>query len=176
MPAGLHRRRGRRCPIPGAVSGAPAGRGAQRPHSPRIRLRQLPSEVEGFPPGDRAAVLTTTNGTRTVAAVASAPAVLIGCFLNAHACCQSALELSRRYSTDIGIVCAGEKGKFVLDDAFCAGYLVETLRLLAEKMVWKSPYPTPLRQPAGSINPTRTSWQPSRNPSAAGASKRSTAR
>ncbi|AFV10693.1 putative 2-phosphosulfolactate phosphatase ComB [Thermacetogenium phaeum DSM 12270] len=92
-----------------------------------------PSEVEGFPPGDRAAVLTTTNGTRTVAAVASAPAVLIGCFLNAHACCQSALELSRRYSTDIGIVCAGEKGKFVLDDAFCAGYLVETLRLLAEK-------------------------------------------
>lgn len=92
-----------------------------------------PYEVEGFPAGDKDAVLTTTNGTRTVAMVSSAPAVLIGCFLNARACCKSALELSRKHSTDIGIVCAGERGRFVLDDACCAGYLVETLRLLAEE-------------------------------------------
>jgi 2-phosphosulfolactate phosphatase len=90
-----------------------------------------PFELEGFAPNGRNAVLTTTNGTKAVAMVASAPAVLIGSFLNARACCQTALELANKHSTDIGIICAGEKGRFVLDDAYCTGYLVETLHLTA---------------------------------------------
>lgn len=90
-----------------------------------------PFELEGFTPNGRNAVLTTTNGTKAVATVASAPAVLIGSFLNAMTCCQKALELASKHSTNIGIICAGEKGRFVLDDAYCAGYLVETLHLTA---------------------------------------------
>ncbi|MGB4504401.1 MAG: 2-phosphosulfolactate phosphatase [Syntrophaceticus sp.] len=88
-----------------------------------------PFELEKFTPHGRNAVLTTTNGTKAVETVATAPAVLIGSFLNARACCQKALELANKHSTDIGIICAGEKGRFVLDDAYCAGYLVETLHL-----------------------------------------------
>lgn len=87
-----------------------------------------PFELEGFKSNGRNAVLTTTNGTKAVETVAAAPAVLIGSFLNARACCQKALELASKHNTDIGIICAGEKGRFVLDDAYCAGFLVETLQ------------------------------------------------
>ncbi|HHY16481.1 MAG TPA: 2-phosphosulfolactate phosphatase, partial [Firmicutes bacterium] len=90
-----------------------------------------PFELEEFAPEGKNAILTTTNGTKAVELVASAPAVLIGCFLNASAICRKALELAGKYSTGIGIVCAGRKGGFVLDDAFCAGYLVENLYLSA---------------------------------------------
>lgn len=91
-----------------------------------------PSELEGFKPEGREAVLTTTNGTKAVQQAAEAPEVLIGCFLNAGACCKKALELSDKYNTSINIICAGEKGRFVLDDAFCAGYLAADLRRLVE--------------------------------------------
>ena len=52
-----------------------------------------PFELEEFEPDGREAVLTTTNGTKAVQKVSAAPEVLIGCFLNAKACCRSALEL-----------------------------------------------------------------------------------
>ncbi len=91
-----------------------------------------PSELEGFVPDGRDAVLTTTNGTKAVQRVFAAPEVLVGCFLNAKACCVRALELAAEHDTDINIVCAGEKGRFVLDDAFCAGYLAAVLKEMAE--------------------------------------------
>ncbi len=78
-------------------------------------------------PTGKSAVLTTTNGTKAVEMVAVAPVVLIGCFLNANAVCKRAIELATRYNTDIGILCAGRKGRLALDDAFCAGYLVKNL-------------------------------------------------
>lgn len=90
-----------------------------------------PFELQRFTPDGRNAILTTTNGTKAVESVASAPAVLIGSFLNAKACCQTALKLAGKHHTDIGIICAGEKGGFVLDDAYCAGFLVKTLRQTA---------------------------------------------
>ena len=74
-----------------------------------------PFELQRFTPDGRNAILTTTNGTKAVESVASAPAVLIGSFLNAKACCQTALKLAGKHHTDIGIICAGEKGGFVLD-------------------------------------------------------------
>jgi 2-phosphosulfolactate phosphatase len=91
-----------------------------------------PFELEGFEPDGREAVLTTTNGTKAVQKVSAAPEVLIGCFLNAKACCMMALELSHRHDTGINIICAGEKGRFVLDDAFCTGYLVAVLAEMAD--------------------------------------------
>jgi len=91
-----------------------------------------PFELEEFEPDGRDAVLTTTNGTKAVQKVSAAPEVLIGCFLNARACCERALELSHKHDTDINIVCAGEKGRFVLDDAYCTGYLAEVLVEVAE--------------------------------------------
>ena len=79
----------------------------------------------------RTIVLTTSNGTAALRLVADAPGVLVGCFLNATACCQEALALAARHSADIGIVCAGRERRFALDDASCAGHLVQTMMEIA---------------------------------------------
>ena len=91
--------------------------------------------VEGFdvgasprefaqPPRARTLVLTTTNGTRTIlAAAARCELVLIGSLLNLSALANEA----RRAGGDVAIVCSGFKGAFALDDAYCAGRIVEAL-------------------------------------------------
>jgi len=87
-----------------------------------------PAEISKAQLAKKEAVLTTTNGTKAIARAAQkAAAVLVGCFLNASACCQKASELAKDYEAEINIICAGEKGKFALDDAFCAGYLIQNL-------------------------------------------------
>jgi 2-phosphosulfolactate phosphatase len=80
------------------------------------------AELEG-----RITVLATSNGTVVLRRLADAPAVLIGCLLNATACCRQALALAQRYDASLGIVCAGRDGSFVLDDGVCVGFLVETV-------------------------------------------------
>jgi 2-phosphosulfolactate phosphatase len=80
------------------------------------------------------AVLTTSNGTAALKRVAGANAVLVGALRNATACCEHALALARKHETDIGIACAGKWRRFVLDDAICAGVLVETLVDLAGRL------------------------------------------
>jgi 2-phosphosulfolactate phosphatase len=94
---------------------------------PGFDLGNSPSEVEALDVAGKEVVLTTTNGTRVVQRVARARAVLAGCFLNAKSCCERALALASQYRSSIGIVCAGERGRFVLDDALCAGFLVSTI-------------------------------------------------
>jgi 2-phosphosulfolactate phosphatase len=69
-------------------------------------------------------ILSTTNGTATIlAAAARCETVLVGSLLNLDAVCAAA----RAAGGDVAIVCAGYKGAFALDDAFCAGRLVATL-------------------------------------------------
>jgi 2-phosphosulfolactate phosphatase len=69
-------------------------------------------------------ILSTTNGTRTIlAAVARAGEVLLGSLLNLDALAAALRERGR----DVVIVCAGYKGSFALDDAYCAGRIVELL-------------------------------------------------
>ncbi len=72
-------------------------------------------------------VLATTNGTVVLRRLRHAPAVLIGCMLNATAVCEQALMLARRLDAGLGVVCAGRGGYFVLDDAVTAGVLVHTI-------------------------------------------------
>jgi len=72
-------------------------------------------------------VLTTSNGTAALQRVAGAKAVLVGALLNATACCEAALALAEMHQADMGVVCAGRDRRFVLDDAVCAGVLVEIL-------------------------------------------------
>ena len=72
----------------------------------------------------RTLVLTTTNGTRAILTAASrCDVVLIGSLLNLSAVAAAA----RREAGDVAIVCSGFKGSFALDDAYCAGRLVEVL-------------------------------------------------
>jgi 2-phosphosulfolactate phosphatase len=69
-------------------------------------------------------ILTTTNGTRAIVqAAARCELVLIGSLLNLEAVSSTARERGE----DAEIVCAGVLGGFALDDAYCAGRIVERL-------------------------------------------------
>ena len=82
-------------------------------NSPREFVRPLGEQV----------VLTTTNGTRAVVAAAAAcDAVLIGTLLNLDAVAGAAES-----AEEVTVVCAGVDGIFSLDDAYCAGRIVQAL-------------------------------------------------
>jgi phosphosulfolactate phosphohydrolase-like enzyme len=66
-------------------------------------------------------IYSTTNGTRAVVAAASAcKVVLLGSLLNLK-------SVAEAVDDDCVIVCAGFQGLFALDDAYCAGRIVELL-------------------------------------------------
>ncbi|MGB2953822.1 MAG: 2-phosphosulfolactate phosphatase [Gaiellaceae bacterium] len=69
-------------------------------------------------------VMTTTNGTRAIlTAVSHCRTVLLGSLLDLGAAATAAGEPRE----DVTIVCAGFQGRFAIDDAYCAGRLVELL-------------------------------------------------
>lgn len=72
---------------------------------------------------DRQIIMTTTNGTAAIQATATAFRTLIGSFINAGAVCRQA----KQYGKDVLIVCSGTNRVFSLEDALCAGLLVENL-------------------------------------------------
>ena len=86
-----------------------------------------PTEMAGLPLAGRPVVLATSNGTRALAALAAAPAVLVGCFLNATAVAARGLALARALGADLTVVCSGDVNgtQFSLEDALAAGYLAE---------------------------------------------------
>lgn len=69
-------------------------------------------------------ILSTTNGTRSILAAAErCEEVLLGSLLNLTAVAAAA----RARDVDTVVVCAGFKGGFALDDAYCAGRIVALL-------------------------------------------------
>jgi 2-phosphosulfolactate phosphatase len=78
-----------------------------------------PQRVRG-----RTVVFTTTNGTRALLALDGARRVAVGGFVNAAAVTRWVAD----EPGDVLLVCAGEKGRFCLEDAVCAGLLVARLR------------------------------------------------
>ncbi len=72
----------------------------------------------------------TSNGTRAMGLVASAPVVLAGSLLNASAVARAALQEAREKGLDVAFICSGDfqGSKFAIDDAFCAGYLVTRMK------------------------------------------------
>ena len=82
-------------------------------------LGASPREV--LKPRGETLIYSTTNGTRAVlAAAAGCENVLLGSLLNLSA-------VARAVQDDCVIVCAGFQGRFALDDAYCAGRIVELL-------------------------------------------------
>ena len=82
------------------------------------------SPREYLEPRAETAILTTTNGTRsTLAAAANAEHVLLGSLLNLDAVAAAAREPGE----DVTVVCAGYRGAFAIDDAYCAGRIVSLL-------------------------------------------------
>ena len=69
-------------------------------------------------------ILSTTNGTRTIVTAAErCEEVLLGSLLNLAA----VAAVARERGEDVAILCAGYKGAFALDDAYCAGRFVQLL-------------------------------------------------
>lgn len=69
-------------------------------------------------------ILSTTNGTRTiVTATERCDEVVLGSLLNLDA----VVAAARGRGEDVAILCAGYKGAFALDDAYCAGRIVQRL-------------------------------------------------
>ena len=101
--------------------------------------RALP--IEGFDVGnspsdyvsekvrDKTIIMTTTNGTRAIHAVAEAQMVWIASFLNVG----SVVDAIQRYIIEnseiegIVIICAGSEDRFDIPDTLCAGMLVDML-------------------------------------------------
>jgi 2-phosphosulfolactate phosphatase len=82
--------------------------------SPREFVEPLPEPL----------ILSTTNGTRAILnAAAGAEEVYIGSLLNLGA----VVGAVRRAKRDVLVRCAGFKGTFALDDAYCAGRIVAAL-------------------------------------------------
>jgi 2-phosphosulfolactate phosphatase len=91
----------------------------------------------------RTLVLSTTNGTASIlTAAVHCERVLLGSLLNLRA-------LVDAVDDDVAIVCAGFKGAFAFDDAYCAGRIVEELRgersdaAIAASLIARA-FPTPL--------------------------------
>src|SRR5512132_4601215 len=79
------------------------------------------SPREVLEPRGETLIYSTTNGTRAVLAAASAcHQVLLGSLLNLDA-------VAKVVKDDCTIVCAGFQGRFALDDAYCAGRIVQLL-------------------------------------------------
>jgi 2-phosphosulfolactate phosphatase len=82
------------------------------------------SPREFLEPRARTLILSTTNGTQAILAAAEqCETVLIGSLLNLDAVVRAAKERDG----DVAILCAGFKGAFAFDDAYCAGRIVELL-------------------------------------------------
>src|SRR5919202_193711 len=80
------------------------------------------SPREFLEPRAETVVMTTTNGTRAiVTAAAHCGTVLLGSLLNLRAAAAAAAD----GGADVTVLCAGFQGLFAIDDAYCAGRIVE---------------------------------------------------
>ena len=102
-------------------------------------LGNSPTEFTSERVGDRALVMTTTNGTRAFLAVAErrgggsgeGGTILVASFLNLKA-------VTERLAADarpVALVCAGREGRFGVDDAVCAGAIVRGLEAAGMELV-----------------------------------------
>lgn len=92
---------------------------------PGFALGNSPREMTPEVVRGKTVILTTSNGTGALLTVASSPQVYLACAANFSAASSRAHEAWER-KEDLLIVCAGREGRFALDDAYCAGRLVET--------------------------------------------------
>jgi len=84
-----------------------------------------PAELARASIEGRGLVLCTTNGTAVVDRLRDADHVLIGCLANAQAVAAAAVVLAPTGAAGgVTVVCAGQNGAFVLEDAIAAGSIV----------------------------------------------------
>lgn len=80
-------------------------------------LSYTPARVQG-----QRIVMSTSNGTRAIAAAAGARRVVLGAFVNA-----AAIADAVQGDAQVAFVCAGTLGAFTLEDALAAGAMLDRL-------------------------------------------------
>lgn len=85
-------------------------------------LGNSPREFDAETVKGRKLVMTTTNGTRALAAVAEGARLLPCAFTNL-----SAVAAEVAGDDHVVIICAGREDRFSLDDALCAGHLIQRM-------------------------------------------------
>jgi len=103
-------------------------RGSQRVEG--FHLGNSPREYAAQRIKGKRLILTTTNGTRALRAVASGNTVLVGSFLNLGAVAQKCFEVKQ----DLLLFPSGDQGMFSLEDTVCAGMLID--RMLKKDAPW----------------------------------------
>jgi len=98
---------------------------------PGFNLGNSPREFTREAVGGRDVILTTSNGTKTLRAVSGGRTVAIGAFLNRSAVGDWVVARG----ADSLIVCSGYEGGFSLEDAVCAGAIVERTVQLATGLI-----------------------------------------
>ena len=91
-----------------------------------------PSEFSRLELSSKPVILATSNGTRILAALAEAPALLVGCLLNRTAVAETAVAIARERGLDVTVVCSAAYGGsvFVLEDVLGAAAIADAaLRL-----------------------------------------------
>jgi 2-phosphosulfolactate phosphatase len=91
---------------------------------PGFHLGNSPLEMREPAVRGKTLIVTTTNGTKALLACQGAAAVFPIAAANLSLAVERAREALER-DGDLLIVCAGRDGAFALDDAYCAGRLVE---------------------------------------------------
>jgi len=89
---------------------------------PGFELGNSPGEFTRDSVAGRQLVMSTTNGTRAFGAARDAERAIAASLLNL-----SAVIRSLAGSEQVTIICAGKDGRFALDDAVCAGLIVQGL-------------------------------------------------
>ena len=82
-------------------------------------LGNSPFEFTSEAVGGRRLVMTTTNGTKALAAAEEAERILPASFLNLGAVADAV-----RGDRAVVVVCAGKAGRFAMDDTVCAGHIL----------------------------------------------------
>jgi len=98
---------------------------------PGFDFGNSPVELARANLGGRGVVFATTNGTGTLRACATGRHVFAGAFVNATAVVQTAVRSVEAMGDEAGrllIACAGTRGAFGIEDATCAGLMVQTAR------------------------------------------------
>lgn len=79
---------------------------------------------------DKTVIITTTNGTRSLTKCKSAKRVFVGAMINGKAVAEKLVEIGE----DVVIVNAGTNGQFSMDDFICAGYMINEMFKISNKL------------------------------------------
>ena len=90
---------------------------------PGFALGNSPAEMTEDAVKGKTVVMTTTNGTEALLAVSAVPAVVAG-IVNFSVVAERA-RAAFLGGAELLVVCAGQEGRFALDDAYVAGRLIE---------------------------------------------------